>query len=118
MDTMYIRDLAVCCIIGTRPAERKTRQGLVINVELKCNLLPAGKSDKLEDTVNYSDLRKRIVAMSEQSKFHLIEKFAQEVAAICLEDRKVHAVTVTVDKPAALDEARSAAVSIHRTRRG
>jgi len=45
-----------------------------------------------------------------------IERFAQEVAAICLEDSKVSTVIVTVDKPAALDEARSAAISIRRTR--
>lgn len=118
MDTMQIKDLAVQCIIGTRPEERAARQAVVMNVALECDLLPAGKSDRLEDTVNYSALSRRIAAMAEQSSFQLIERLAHEVARICLEDPKVSAVTVTVDKPKALDKARSAAVSIRRIRQG
>jgi dihydroneopterin aldolase/D-erythro-7,8-dihydroneopterin triphosphate epimerase len=112
---MYIRDLAVDCTIGTRADERLSTQPIVVNIELECDLRKAGKSDRLEDTVNYSGLRRNIVVMMKASKFYLIEKLADEIARICLRDRSVTAVTVTVDKPEALDDARSAAVRIRRT---
>ena len=116
LDTMQIRDLVVQCIIGTRPEERLAKQAVVINVTLECDLRPAGQSDKLDDTVNYSAICKQLITMAEQSSFQLIERLAQEVARVCLEDPQVSAVAVTVDKPHALTNARSAAVSIHRKR--
>ena len=115
-DLMYIRDLSLKCIIGTRPAERTTPREVVINLALECDLEPAGHSDDIADTVNYSHLRKEIAAMVAGSRFLLLEKLAAGIAAICLADRRVAAVTVTVDKPHALDDARSAAVCIRRSR--
>jgi len=116
MDRMHIKDIQVRCIIGTRPNERVSKQELLLNIELGCDLRPAGRSDRLEDTVNYSQLTDRIVEMAEKSSFFLIERLAEESARICLEDPGVQEVTVTIDKPKALERARSAAVSVHRAR--
>ena len=116
MDRIYIRDLKVPCIIGTRPREREAVQDLLINLELECDLSAAGKSDRIEDTVNYSDLRHAIVRQVQAGRYFLIERAAEVVAGLCLADPRVTAATVTIDKPAALDEARSAAVSIRRGR--
>ncbi|MEI6971779.1 MAG: dihydroneopterin aldolase [bacterium] len=116
MDRMFIRDLDVQCIIGTRPEERATKQRVIINVELACDLQKAAQSDRLEDTVNYSALCRKLVEMSGQSRFFLVEKLAGEVARVCLEERMVSSVSVTVDKPGALDRARSAAVTVSRSR--
>jgi len=116
MDRIYIRDLDVECIIGTNPAEREIKQHVVINIALECDLLTAGKSDSLEDTLNYRTLKKAIAAMIADSEFFLIERVADEVAGMCLDNDGVRGVTVTVDKPGALTEARSVAVEIHRTR--
>jgi len=116
MDRITIRDLEVHCIIGTNPEEREEEQRVVINVVMECDLAPAGASDRLEDTLNYRTLKRRIVSFAEQSRFFLIERLADRVAALCLEDERVAAVTVTVDKPGALSRARSVAVEIRRTR--
>ncbi len=46
----------------------------------------------------------------------MIEKLAEEIAKVCLDDSKVQKVDVTVDKPGALRYTRSVAVEIVRTR--
>lgn len=115
-DRMYIRDLVLTCIIGTRPRERTHKQNVTLNLMLECDLGPAGKSDAIADTVNYKHLKEAIVELVENSSFYLIERLADRVAALCLGQEKVHAVTVTVDKTNALTRARSAAVEIRRTR--
>ena len=116
MDKMVIRDMTLRCIIGTRPVERKRKQRVIINLALDCDLSRAGRSDRLEDTVNYSRLVDRVKALVVKSRFQLIERLADRVAATCLADRGVKAVTVTVDKPGALADAKSAAVEIRRGR--
>ncbi len=116
MNRIYIRDLALRCIIGIYPEERENIQDVVLNIALTCDFGRAPETDAIEDTVNYKDLKKRIVALVEASKFNLIETMAFEVAGVCLEDEKVQETTVTVDKPGALRFARSVAVEVTRRR--
>jgi 2-amino-4-hydroxy-6-hydroxymethyldihydropteridine diphosphokinase len=52
----------------------------------------------------------------EGSSFHLVEKMAAEIAALCLDEPAVERVTVRVEKPGALRFARSVGVEIERTR--
>lgn len=115
-DRILIRDLLIHCIVGTEDRERITRQPVVLNIELDCDLAPAAASDRIEDTVNYVTIKNRIVAMVEASGFQLIERLAERVAALCLEDARIGAAEVTVEKPGALTGARSVAVRIRRTR--
>lgn len=116
LDRIYIRDLLLRCIVGIYPEERTNQQDVIINVVLWVDLDKPGKSDRIEDTVNYKFIKKRIVALVEESEYQLIERMADAIAAICLEEKGVEQVQVTVDKPGALRFARSVAVEITRTR--
>lgn len=115
-DRIHLRDLRVECIVGIRPKERVEKQTVVINVTMECDLAPAAASDRIDDTVDYKVLKDRLVADIGRSQHFLIEKMAQHVADLVLADRRVQAVTVTVDKPGALTGARSVAVEITRRR--
>jgi FolB domain-containing protein len=115
-DRIFVRDLMVPCIVGTKPEERVNKQDVCINLEIECDLAPAGVSDRIEDTLNYRTLKQEIVALVEKSEYFLIEKMADRVAALCLEHGEIRAVTVTVDKPGALTFARSVGVQIRRER--
>jgi len=116
MDRIFIRDLALRCIIGIYPEERREKQDIIINVEMHCDLSRAGKSDELADTVDYKSIKKAILKLVEGSRFQLIEALAENVAGIALSDEKVQRVVVTIDKPGALRFAKSSAVEIVRTR--
>ncbi len=116
MDKIFIRDLALRCIIGIFPEERREKQDVIINVEMHVDLRKAGRSDDLNDTVNYKSIKKAILALVETSRFQLIESLAENIADIALADEKVQQVTVTIDKPGALRFARASAVEITRTR--
>jgi D-erythro-7,8-dihydroneopterin triphosphate epimerase len=116
MDRIYIRDLALRCIIGLYPEERKNKQDVIINIVLETDLRVAGKSDNLNDTVDYKAIKLAILDFVESSSFNLIESLAEGIAAICLKDRRVQSATVTIDKPGALRFCRSVAVEINRSR--
>ena len=115
-DKIYIRDLSIRCIIGVNEDERTEKQDVVINVILFTDTRKAGQTDALEDSVDYKKVKKAILSLVESSEFLLIEKLADEIAKICLDDSKVQKVNVTVDKPGALRYTRSVAVEIVRTR--
>ncbi len=117
MDTLLIKDLKVRCIIGTLARERKVRQQVIINITLDCDCTKAGRSDDLNDAVNYKNIYDKVLAMTLSSKFMLIEKLADVIARICLSEKKVKQVTVRVDKPSALSKAASSAVLIKRSKK-
>jgi FolB domain-containing protein len=117
MDRILISDLLVRCIVGVNVDERREKQDVVINLAISTDLGKAGKSDRLEDAVDYRDLKKRVMALAENSQFYLVEALAEAVAALCLEHPAVAQVQVRVEKPLALRFARSVGVEITRDRR-
>lgn len=118
LDRIHIRDLLARCIVGIYPEERENLQEVHLNITMYADLRAAGDSDDINDTVNYKDIKKRLLTMVEHSNFFLIERMAEESARICLEDLRVRRVDVTVDKPGALRFARSVAVEITRLQHG
>ncbi|HEX72182.1 MAG TPA: dihydroneopterin aldolase [Candidatus Hydrogenedentes bacterium] len=117
LDKIHIRDLLVRCIVGIYDEERAAKQDVVINITLYADFSEACRSDRIKDTVDYKRIKKQVVAMVENSQYFLLEKLADAIAAICLDDPKVRRVQVCVDKPGALRFARSVAVEITRERR-
>lgn len=116
LDRIHIRDLHLRCIIGVDDEERRDKQDLSIDVTMYADLRAAGRSDRIEDTVDYEAMEKRVIAMGEQSQCRLIEHLADRIADICLSEPRVQRAIVTVDKPGALRFARSVAVEIVRDR--
>ena len=114
MDTIFIRDLTVRCIIGIYPAERRNKQDVVINLALRGDFRKAARSDDIADAVNYKTLKNDVIKLVEGSRFNLIERLAERIAALCLKHKGVRQVTVSVDKPGALRFTRSVAVEITR----
>jgi dihydroneopterin aldolase/D-erythro-7,8-dihydroneopterin triphosphate epimerase len=115
-DQIVIKDLLLRTIVGINEEERRNRQDVLINITLHADTRLAGASDEIEDAVNYRTITKRVIKRVEESSFCLVERLAAEIAAICLEDPRVEAADVRVEKPGALRFARSVGVEIHRTR--
>ena len=115
-DEIRIKDLRLRCVVGVYPEERREKQDVVIQVRMEADLGAASRSDALADTVDYKAIKKRIVLAVEASSYQLIERLAGRVAELCLDDPRVQAVDVEVEKPGALRFARTASVVVRRRR--
>ena len=113
-DIIAIKNLRINCIIGCNQEERVKPQDVLVTVRLSCDCRPAGRSDRLEDTINYDQLARQFTQIACEGKFQLIETLAEGIAALCLEDRRVQQVEVTVEKPGALPMSDGAYVTITR----
>ena len=115
-DRIFIRDLTIRCIVGVDEYERREKQDILVQLTLHADLRRAGRTDALEDTVDYRALKKRILHLAEESRFRLIEALAEGIADECLREQRVEQVEVIVEKPGALRFARTAGVEIVRSR--
>jgi 7,8-dihydroneopterin aldolase/epimerase/oxygenase len=114
MDRIFISALAVEAVIGIYDWEREVKQKLEIDLEMWKDLRAAGKSDAIEDTLNYKSVAKRVLAFVEASSFRLVEALAGEIARIVLDEFKVERVRVTVHKPGAIRHSRDVGVVVER----
>jgi FolB domain-containing protein len=117
-DRIHIRDLLLRCIIGVNDEERRKKQDVNLNITLFTDLRRAGETDNLVDTVDYKTIKDRVIEMVETSSFFLVERLAERIAAICLQDPRVRRVAVSVAKPGALRFARTVDVEIVRDQEG
>lgn len=116
-DKLFIKNLRTRCIVGINKEEREKKQDVILNLELFADLSRPCKSDDIEETVNYSLLKKEILHLVENSSYLLIEKLAEEVAGLCLGNPEVQAVRVGLEKPTALRFADSVGVEIYREKK-
>ncbi len=115
-DYIEIYDLLVRAIIGINDWERRERQNVLINLRLYTDTRKAGTTDRIEDALNYRDVAKRVIRLVETSQFFLVERLAEEIARVCVQEFNVPRVIVRVEKPGAIRFARSVGVTIDRTR--
>lgn len=116
LDRILIEDLKFHCIIGINDWERVAKQVIEINLTLHADLSKAAESDNVTDTVNYRDVSRSVRDFVEGSSFGLVEKLADGVARLCLENERVQRVDVRLRKPGALRLGRSVGLDITRTR--
>jgi D-erythro-7,8-dihydroneopterin triphosphate epimerase len=115
-DRIFIKDLHLRGIIGIHDWEREKKQDILINIEMEADCTAAGASDDFRDAVDYRAVSKKVIALVEGSAFFLVEKMAEEIALICLENPRVTLARVQVEKPGAVRFSRSVGVEVVRRR--
>ena len=117
-DRIELRGLRVRGHHGVYDFERRDGQDFVVDVALEMDLAPAAASDDVADTVHYGELASALAAIIAGDPVDLLETLAARLAASCLLDLRVSAVTVTVHKPQAPIPLQFAdvAVTIRRSR--
>lgn len=114
MDIIYIHGLEVDCVIGVWEWERRIRQRVTIDLDLRFDIGPAAASDALEDTLSYKEVAKRVAAFARESEFALVEKLASEIAALLLAEFALNWCRVRVNKFGALRAAGDVGVVVER----
>lgn len=90
---------------GVTEQERSNAQILHIDVQLDVDLHKAGVSDTIEDTVDYSLIHRKVVAVVETSSFKLLEALVEKILLSLFEDKRIRSARVKVAKPALLNGA-------------
>ena len=99
-DAIFITGLLIHAHHGVMPHEEKVGQRFVIDLELHADLAPAGKSDKLADTISYSSIVEAATRAFTARSYRLVEAAAAAIAdAVLSAFPRVASVKVTVHKP-------------------
>lgn len=117
MDIIFLRELKIETIIGVFEWERKIKQTVILDLDMATDIRQAAATDKLEDTLNYKAVTKRLIEFVGQSQFQLVETLAERVAEIVLTEFSVPWVRLQLNKQGAVRGARDVGVIIERGRK-
>lgn len=118
MDQVFITDLVARGIIGVYDHERQEPQDILINITLYTDLSQAGKSDRIEDSVDYHQVARKVQALAENSHRRTVEALAADLAEACLAIPGVQGARLRVEKPGAVRFTRSVGIEIERQKDG
>jgi dihydroneopterin aldolase len=115
-DRIFLHGLEVECIIGFIEWERRTKQTVVVDIEMPVDCARAAASDEVADTLDYKKVAKRLIAFVSGSDFKLVETLAHRAALLILEEFEVEWVRLSVNKPGAIRGSKDVGVAVMRTR--
>jgi len=117
MDRIQLEGMVFSGRHGVRPAERAELQEFTVDVNVDADLLAPGRSDRVEDTVDYRPIYAIAKSVIEGDSAKLIETLAQRIAERVLELDRVVGVSIRVAKrPQSMRPIDAAAVKINRVR--
>ncbi len=115
-DTIFLHELRVETVVGIWEWERQIRQTVSIDLEMGGDMRRAAASDRIEATLNYKAVAKRVQQFVSDSSFQLVEMLAEKIAALVLDEFDVPWIRVRVSKPGAIRGARDVGVVIFRSK--
>ena len=114
MDIIYINDLRIETIIGIYGWERKTRQTVILDIEMGTDIRKASTTENVEDTLNYKLVAERLFEFVGGSEFELVETLAERISDILLNEFNVPWLRLKLNKQCALNGVRDVGVIIER----
>lgn len=113
---LFVRDLELDTRIGVRAHEQGRAQRVRINLELTVRDPEGPLEDRYENVVCYDEVVSAVRRLVAAGHVNLVETLAERIAALCLEDPRVHAVRVRVEKLDVYPDAAGVGVEIERFR--
>ncbi len=98
-DVIELRGLHLTGIVGVLPHEQAQPQPLELDIDIRLDLVAAGASDALADTVDYGELCASAERVVTTTRYALLEALAERLAAELLDqDARIATVTVWLRK--------------------
>jgi dihydroneopterin aldolase len=110
---VFVRDLVLSCMIGVHRHEHTAAQRVRINLDLAVR---EGRDldDSLANVVCYERITTGVRELVSRGHINLVETLAEEVATMCLRDRRVRSVRVRIEKLDVFPDVASVGVEIER----
>ena len=117
MDIIYLNDLRIDTVIGIYDWERRTRQTVILDIEMATDIRKAAASDDIQHTLDYKAVAKRIISFVAESEYQLVETLAERITEIILNEFQVPWCRLRLNKQGAVRGVRDVGVVIERGER-
>ena len=114
MDVIFISELRVETLVGVYEWERHAPQKVQLDLEIGLPVPAPGSDDDLDGTIDYAAVVARIEASLAGSRFGLLERLAEHIAALLMSEFRSPWVRVSAAKLGTHRNVRRIGVTIER----
>ena len=113
-DQIFIEELLVKMSVGIYEHEKQNKQNVIINLTLDVETNKDRKLQSISDVVSYEHITNEIIKICQSNHYDLLEELAELIADFCLQDGKVHGISLELKKPDIIDHTKSVGIKIKR----
>ena len=114
--TIFIKDFIIEEIIGIHKHEKIKKQKIKFNIVLDVNQSFVPDEKDIKSIVDYEKITNKLESLTKSKKYNFLESLAEDSFKEIFEDKRIDSVTIKIEKPEAIKNARSVGVEVFKTR--
>ena len=115
--TVFIKDFIIDEIIGFYEHEKIKKQKIKFNIVLNINQNSIPNEEDIKSIVDYEKITNKLKNLTKSKKYNFLESLAEDSFKEIFEDKRINSVTIKIEKPEAIKNAKSVGVEVFKTRK-
>ena len=115
--TVFIKDFIIDEIIGIHEHEKIKKQKIKFNIVLDINQNTTPNEDNIKSIVDYEKIANKLENLAKNKKYNFLESLVEDSFKEIFEDQRINSVTIKIEKPEAIKNAKSVGVEVFKTRK-
>ena len=115
--TVFIKDFVINEIIGIHKHEKIKKQKIKFNIVLDISQSSIPNEKDIKSIVDYEKITNKLESLSKSKKYNFLESLAEDSFKEIFEDKRINSVTIKIEKPDAITNAKSVGVEVFKTRK-
>ena len=115
--TVFIKDFIIDEIIGFYKHEKIKKQKIKFNIVLDINQNSVPNERDIKSIVDYEKITNKLKNLTKSKKYNFLESLAEDSFKEIFEDKRINSVTIKIEKPEAIKNAKSVGVEVFKTRK-
>ena len=114
---VFIKDFIIEEIIGIHKYEKVKKQKIIFNIILDVNQSTVPDEKDIKSIVDYEKITNKLENLAKNKKYNFLESLAEDSFKEIFEDKRINSVTIKIEKPEAIKNAKSVGVEVFKTRK-
>ena len=115
--TVFIKDFIIEEIIGIHEHEKIKKQKIKFNIALDVNQSATPNEKDIKSIVDYEKIANKLENLAKNKKYNFLESLVEDSFKEIFEDKRINSVTIKIEKPEAIKNAKSVGVEVFKTRK-
>jgi len=115
--TVFIKDFIIEEIIGVYEYEKIKKQKIKFNIVLDINQSSVPDEKDIKSIVDYEKITNKLKNLTKSKKYNFLESLAEDSFKDIFEDKRINSVTIKIEKPEAIKNAKSVGIEVFKTRK-
>ena len=114
--SVLIKDFIINGIIGIHKHEKINKQKIIFKIVIDVNQNTLPDENNISSIVNYEKITNKLESLAKYKNYNFLESLAEDSFKEIFEDKRINSVKIKIEKPDAIENAKSVAVEVFKSR--